>query len=221
MEKHAHSSMTRTRKAKGRDDFVHLLQRVHRTETRKVAEKVAMTEALKEHQHLVVKSPSGKANSQLCTNFLKGSCPKGEFMYFWHVPECTQIKAPGGCQFGVCSQTHSKTWCWKKNCIDWYSHSIKWWATDATTEKSVGWQDPIPSETSSSREQIRSQEKETGPYIWSHPDWISKSAKFKRSNILRKICRMDLEHGRKSKDSSLDFTQERILGSRFLFWQSK
>ena len=76
VEKHAHSSMTRTRKSEGRDDSVHC------TETRKVAEKVAMTEALKDHQHLLVKSPSGKAKSQLCANFLKGSCPKGKFMYF-------------------------------------------------------------------------------------------------------------------------------------------
>ena len=32
VEKHAHSSMTRTRKAKGRDDLVHLLRQVLRTE---------------------------------------------------------------------------------------------------------------------------------------------------------------------------------------------
>ena len=44
MEKHAHSSMTRTRKAKGRDDLVHLLRQVRRAETRHVTEKVAMTE---------------------------------------------------------------------------------------------------------------------------------------------------------------------------------
>ena len=47
-------SKTRTRKAKGRDDFVHLLRQVHRTEIRKVTEKVAMTaEVLKAHQHLL------------------------------------------------------------------------------------------------------------------------------------------------------------------------
>ena len=39
LEKQTHSSMTRTRKAKGRDDFVHLLRQAHRTETRKVMEK--------------------------------------------------------------------------------------------------------------------------------------------------------------------------------------
>ena len=51
LEKHAHSSMTRTRKAKGRDNFVHLLRQVHRIKTRKVTEKVAMTEVQKAHQH--------------------------------------------------------------------------------------------------------------------------------------------------------------------------
>ena len=35
LEKHARSSMTRTRTAKWRDDLVHLLRQVHRTETRR------------------------------------------------------------------------------------------------------------------------------------------------------------------------------------------
>ena len=43
LEKRAHSSMTQTRKAKRRDDLVHLLRQVHRTEIRKVTEEVAMT----------------------------------------------------------------------------------------------------------------------------------------------------------------------------------
>ena len=77
---------------------------------------------------------------------------------------------------------------------------------DATTEKSVWWQDPIPSETFIiSRTQYVHKKREIGPYIWSHPDWISKSGKFKRSNILRKICRMDLELGRKKQGQQLGF----------------
>ena len=40
----AHSSMSQTRKAKERDDLVHLLQQVHRTKIRKVMEMVVMTE---------------------------------------------------------------------------------------------------------------------------------------------------------------------------------
>ena len=37
-----------------------------------------------------------------------------------------------------------------------------------------------------------------------HPDQISKSAKYKRSNFRRKTYRMDFEHGRKHKENSLD-----------------
>ena len=47
--------MTRTRKAKGRDDLVHLLHQVHHTEIRKVTEKVAVTEVLRAHQNSRVK----------------------------------------------------------------------------------------------------------------------------------------------------------------------
>ena len=53
LEKHAHSSMTRTIKAKGRDDLVHLLRQAHRTETRKATEKVAMTGSAKWHTKIV------------------------------------------------------------------------------------------------------------------------------------------------------------------------
>ena len=60
LEIHAQSSMTHTRKAKGRDDFVHFLRQVHRTETRKVTEKVAMTEAQTALKNLLVKVRQGK-----------------------------------------------------------------------------------------------------------------------------------------------------------------
>ena len=64
--------MTRTRKAKGRDDLVRLLRMAHRTEIREVTEKVVMTEAQKAHQNLLVKVRQGKR-----TYYLD-----------WHVPEC-------------------------------------------------------------------------------------------------------------------------------------
>ena len=54
LEIHAQSSMNATRKAKGRDDLVHLLRQVHRTEIQKVTEKVVMREAQKAHQNLLV-----------------------------------------------------------------------------------------------------------------------------------------------------------------------
>ena len=43
------------KKAKGRDDLVHLLRQVHHSVIPKVTEKVAMTEVLKAHVNLLVK----------------------------------------------------------------------------------------------------------------------------------------------------------------------
>ena len=45
-------------------------------------------------------------------------------------------------------------------------------------------------------------EGEIGTYTWSHPDWISKSTKPKRSDIREKIYRMDFEHGRKARKAA-------------------
>ena len=50
LEKHAHSSMTRSKKQRDGNDFVHFLRQVHRTETGKVTGKVAMREVLKARQ---------------------------------------------------------------------------------------------------------------------------------------------------------------------------
>ena len=47
--------MTRTRNAKGRNDLVHLVGQVHRTEIRKVTERVATTEVLKVQQNFLLK----------------------------------------------------------------------------------------------------------------------------------------------------------------------
>ena len=44
------------------------------------------------------KSPWGKANRPLCTNFKKGSCQKGNSCNYCHVPECTTFETPGGCK---------------------------------------------------------------------------------------------------------------------------
>ena len=59
-----------------------------------------------------------------------------------------------------------------------------------------------------------------GTYTWSLPEIISKSAESKPSNIRGQIHRMGFEHGRKGKDISLDFTQERVQNSRFVFCES-
>ena len=63
----------------------------------------------------------------------------------------------------VCLQTHSCICWWRKFSVYCKSHSCEWWTTDATTENSVGWQDTIPSETSSSRAQVLSEKGNIGP----------------------------------------------------------
>ena len=110
LEKHAHSSVNQTRKAKGRGDLVHLLRLVHRTETQKVTEKVAMTEVWKTHLQLTGKSPSGKANRLPCTSFKKGSCHREIHVIVGMFPMCTKFKAPDGCRFGdKCAYKHTTT----------------------------------------------------------------------------------------------------------------
>ena len=56
--------MNQTRKAKERDDLVHPLRSVHRTEIRKVVEEVVMTEAEKAHQNSLGKIRQGKRTDQ-------------------------------------------------------------------------------------------------------------------------------------------------------------
>ena len=107
LEIRAHSSMNQTRKAMERDDLVHLLRQVHRTETRKVTEKVAMTEMLGAHQNFLVKVRQQKANRQPSTNFKKGSCQRGSACNYWHVLECAKCKSPRGCKFGDKSYKHT------------------------------------------------------------------------------------------------------------------
>ena len=46
------------------------------------------------------------------------------------------------------------------------------------------------------------------------------SSNSKRSNIRGKIQRMDLAHGRNSKDISLDIAQERVQNSMFVLCES-
>ena len=59
VEIRAHSIMFQAREAKGRGDLVHLLQRAHRTEIRKVTGRMLLMEVQKK---LAGKSPPGKAN---------------------------------------------------------------------------------------------------------------------------------------------------------------
>ena len=140
----------------------------------------------KDTAQLTGKSLSVKANRLLCTKLKTGSCQMSDSCSCWHVPESAKFKAPGGCKFGgrCAHKTHSKTCWWTvKFRIDCYSHFIEWWLTDVITESSVGWQDPISSETSASREQVRSHKGEIKTCSGSHPDWTSKSATSKMLSI--------------------------------------
>ena len=174
-EKHAHSSMTPNQKGKGKERPRSLSPTGYSEGDGKGSDDWGAKDTAK----LTGKSLSVKANRLLWTNLKTGSCQMSDSCSCWHVPESAKFKAPGGCKIRrqVCTQTHSKTCWWTvKFRIDCYSHSIEWWLTDVITESSVGWQDPISSETSASREQVRSHKGEIRTCSGSHPDWTSKSA---------------------------------------------
>ena len=96
MEKHAHSRMTRTRKAQGRDDLIH--RQVHRTETRKVTEKVAVTEVLKAQQNFLVQVRQVKQTGHLAQTSRK-EVTKGEtHVKIGMFPNSQNSKGPGGCK---------------------------------------------------------------------------------------------------------------------------
>ena len=97
MEKHAHSSMTRTRKAKERHALAHFFWQLHHTETRKVTEKVARTKVLKAHTHTILLVTVRKSDKLPCTSFKKRSCQRRNSRNYWQVPDCTKVTAPGGC----------------------------------------------------------------------------------------------------------------------------
>ena len=72
--------MNRTGNAKGRDDLVHLLRQVHRTETRKVTEKVAVTEVQKAHRNLLIQVRQKKSNQATLYKLQERKLPKGNLM---------------------------------------------------------------------------------------------------------------------------------------------
>ena len=68
--------MNQIRKAKGRDDLVHLLRQVHRTDIRQVVEKVAVTEVLKANQTHWEKSVRESEQSTLKKLLKKENCQR-------------------------------------------------------------------------------------------------------------------------------------------------
>ena len=71
---------TKTRKAKERDDLVHLLRQFHLTENRQVMEKVVVTQMQKDTPKLSGKSTSGKAKRLPCVNFEERKLSEGKSM---------------------------------------------------------------------------------------------------------------------------------------------
>ena len=103
-EKHAHSSMTRARKAKGRNDLVPLSPAgsLHRN-SKGDGKGCERRRKCWRHPKLIGKSPSGKANRRPCTNVKKGSCQERNPCDYWHAPECTKFRAPGKCRYSETS----------------------------------------------------------------------------------------------------------------------
>ena len=104
----SHSSINRTRKPKERDDLVHLLRQVHRTEIQKVTEKVAMTEVPKAHQNLLVKVSDGKRTDKFVQTSRKEVAKGKIHETLGNFPNGTIFKAPAGCRFGdKCAYKHT------------------------------------------------------------------------------------------------------------------
>ena len=85
-------------------------------------------------------------------------------------------------------------------------HSIEWWTTDAAAENSFRCQDPLPSETSSSHEQVRSEKWKMGPTL----GVIRTGSQNQRR---RMICRMDKWAWKKQRGTQLGFHTE--AGTKF------
>ena len=58
-----------------------------------------------------------------------------------------------------------------------------------------------------------------GTYTWSSPDRTRQSATSKRSNIRRKILRMDLVHGGDGGELGLNVAQERVVSHLIQYFQ--
>ena len=140
------------------------------------------------------KSQSGAANRLFCTNLKRGEIHviTGASSRMYNIPSSRRMQI--GRQ--VCKQTHNNIFRWKEQfSIDCNSHSIDWWTTDAITAYSVGLRDPIPSETSLSREQVLSEKRKPRD---AHLDSSRQDPQISEiqtlSNIRGTIHRMDFAH---------------------------
>ena len=88
--------------------------------------------------------------------------------------------------------------------------------------KSDGWQDPMPSETSSSRKQVRSEKGNIGTYTGSHPDSIRKSAKPNVPTIGDTSIEWSFVHGRKKQGHQHGILDKKYeQNSPVVFWEAK
>ena len=216
-EKHAHSSMTRARKAKGRNDLVPFSPAgsLHRNSKGDGKGNERWRKCWR-HPKLVGKSPSGKANWRPCTNVKKGSCQGRSSCDYWHAPECTKFRAPGKCRFGD-KWAHKHT---AKPADEKKNSPLIAIHNPSDGERQVQLRKIQSNDTTQYRVRLHHGNKyvlkmdKLATCTWSHPGWISKDAKSKIFNIRGKIHRMDFEHGRKYKESSVDFWKRNV------FWES-
>ena len=135
-------------------------------------------------------------------------------MYKTHIYRWMQIRRL------VCTQTHGKT-CWWKKSIDRDSHSIEWWTADATTADSFGWQDPIPSETSSSRGQVLSQKRNMGLSFRVTQTRPQNQGNRNASTFEERSIEWTLSMKVNARIPSSTCTQKNVhKPSRFVFWES-
>ena len=87
MENRAHSSKTPARGSKGSGEVVQFLQQAHRTEFRKVTERVLLMEVQKTHPNLVVKVRREKRQKPLHKIQARKLSHGGKSCKYWHVSE--------------------------------------------------------------------------------------------------------------------------------------
>ena len=96
--------------------LVHFLQQFHRTETRKVREKVAMTEVRRAHQNSLVKVRQDKRTDDFVQTSRKEVVKRETIVITGVFTSVQEFQAPSGCKLGdKRTWKHNKTCCWEEN----------------------------------------------------------------------------------------------------------
>ena len=189
-------------------DLVHLLQRVHRTETRKATEKVAMTDVRKEHQHFLLKVRQEKRTEYLAQTSRKGSCQRESSCNCWHVPDSTKFKAPGGGRFGdKCAYKHKAKLRMKRKYQYLLLNTFHRMMNDRCK---YGKFSRMTSGTSSSCEQVRSERENWDLHLESSRLDLRISEILTRKRSIEWTPSME----EKTRKAACFFTQERVQTSR-------